>query len=243
MTGRARALAVAFSTACSPRSIRSSSTGNSLHTAWPPSSVGEAFPICHLLQHHRRRSRCSSCARLPPGSQVDSARTPRWLIHALHRLRRDLRQGVEKMTNKEYSGELECSVEAITYRSGIGGWSVPISAIRLIAEYTNSDGPWIDDYFLVFLTAPKDGWHEASFYAKGREAALHAIEKKIGAPIDCGLCDSTEYRTRIIWPPDLKDQALMDVVPPKKQSLWPRLTDSGARDIVLSAAARRAFTR
>ena len=147
------------------------------------------------------------------------------------------------MTNEEYSGELECSGESITYKSGVGCWSVPISDIRVIAEYTNSEGPWIDDYFFVFLTALEGGWHEASFYAKGREATLRALEKKIGAPIECGLCDSTEYRTRIIWPSDLKDQALMDIIPPKKQNLWQRITDSGSRDIVLSAAARQAFTR
>ncbi len=147
------------------------------------------------------------------------------------------------MTNEEYSGELEYTDELLTYRAGIGGWQIPVSAIRLIAEYTNSDGPWIDDYFFVFLTAPEDGWHEASFYAKGRDAALRALEQKIGAPLECGLCGSTEYRTRIMWPTELKDQALMDVILPKKQNLWQRLTDSGARDIVLSAAARKAFTR
>jgi hypothetical protein len=147
------------------------------------------------------------------------------------------------MTNEEYSGELECSNSTLSYRSGVGNWSIPISAIRLIAEYTNSDGPWIDDYFFVFLTAPEGGWHEASFYAKGREAALRALEKKIGAPLECGLYGFTEYRTRILWPADLRDQALIEVIPPKKQNLWQRLTDSGARDIVLSEAARQAFTR
>ncbi|MFO1451364.1 MAG: hypothetical protein U1F61_24605 [Opitutaceae bacterium] len=147
------------------------------------------------------------------------------------------------MTNEEYSGVLECSDGTLSYRSGVSDWTIPISAIRLIAEYTNSDGPWIDDYFFVFLTAPEDGWHEASFYAKGREAALNALEKKIGSRLECGLYGSTEYRTRILWPTDLKDQVLMDVSAPKKQNLWRRLTDSGARDIVLSDAAQKAFTQ
>lgn len=147
------------------------------------------------------------------------------------------------MTNQEYSGVLECSDATLSYRSGVGDWTILISEIRLIAEYTNSDGPWIDDYFLVFLTAPEGGRHEASFYAKGREAALGTLEKRIGARLECGLCGSTDYRTRILWPTDLKDQVLMNVIPRKKQSLWQRLTDSGARDIVLSAAARQAFTR
>jgi hypothetical protein len=147
------------------------------------------------------------------------------------------------MTDEEYSGEIECLGDVLTYRSGIGSWTIPISAIRLIAEYTNSDGPGADDYFFVFLTAPENGWNQASFYAKGSEVTLRALEKKLGESLDCALCDSTEYRTRIIWPSDLNGQALMDVIPSKKRNLWQRLTGSGTCDIVLSAAARQVFTR
>jgi hypothetical protein len=149
----------------------------------------------------------------------------------------------QPMTGEEYSGELSYSDDLLTYRSAVRNWTLPISAIRLIGEYTNSDGPFVDDYFFVFLTAPENGWHEASFYAKGREEALRHLAIHIGAPIESGLCHSTDYCTRIIWPCDLKDQPLMDIIAPEKQNLWQRLIDSGARDITLSRAARQAFTR
>ena len=145
------------------------------------------------------------------------------------------------MTRDEDSGVLECKSETLVYRSALREWSIPISDIRLIAEYTNSDGPYIDDYFFVFLTAPEGGWHEASFYAKGREAALRALEQTLGAPFEIGLCHSTEYRTRIMWPESVKDQPLMDFIPPKHQNWWQKLIDSGARDVTLSAAARQVF--
>jgi hypothetical protein len=141
----------------------------------------------------------------------------------------------------DHSGKLECSGDLLAYHSASGDWSVSISAIRLIGEYTNSDGPYLDDYFFVFLTAPEGGWHEASFYAAGRDDALRAVEKKLGAPIEAGLCDSTDYRTRILWPPNLKGQALMEVVPRAKDSFWQKL--SGSKDITLSRAAREAFER
>jgi hypothetical protein len=147
------------------------------------------------------------------------------------------------MNPADYSGELRCGGDVITYHSAVSEWAVPIADVRLIAEYTNSDGPYLDDYFLVFLTAPEGGWHEASFYAKGRDEALAALSTSMGAPLQCGLCNSTVYKTRIMWPPQLKDQELMEVLPPKRQSLWQKLTNSGARDLRLSAAAHKAFEK
>lgn len=147
------------------------------------------------------------------------------------------------MNPKDYSGELRCDGEVIAYHSALGDWSVRITDVRLIGEYTNSDGPYVDDYFLVFLTAAENGWHEASFYAKGRDQTLAALSRSIGSLLECGLCHSTQYKTRIMWPTHLKDQELMEVLPPTKQSLWHRLTDSGARDVRLSAVARQAFEK
>lgn len=145
------------------------------------------------------------------------------------------------MTRDEYSGVLKCDGDTLVYRSALREWSVSISDIRLIAEYTNSDGPYVDDYFFVFLTAPEGGWHEASFYAEGREVVLRALEQKIGAPLETGLCHSTDYRTRILWPESVKGQPLMDVIPPANQNWWQKLIDSGERDIILSKAARQVF--
>ena len=145
------------------------------------------------------------------------------------------------MKRDEYAGVLECEGGLLTYHSKHVDWSIPTSDIRLIAEYTNSDGPHLDDYFFVFLTATKGGWHEASFYAAGREIALRALEEKIGASLETGLCYSTEYRTRILWPASVRGHPLMDIIPPPKQNWWQKLTDSGVRDIVLSQAARRVF--
>lgn len=148
---------------------------------------------------------------------------------------------MRKMNSKDYAGKLQCDGEIIVYQSPLRSWSVPITDVRLIGEYTNSDGPHIDDYFLVFLTAPDNGWHEASFYAKGRDVALAALIRRIGDNLECGLFGSTEYKTRIMWPPHLKGQELMEVIPPKKQGLWHSLMNFGTSDIRLSAAARQAF--
>ena len=144
---------------------------------------------------------------------------------------------------KGYSGELKCVGGLLSYKAEGVSWDLKISDIRLVGEYTTAKGPYIDDCFLVFLTAFEGGWYEASFYARGRDTVLPALGAALGAPVEAGLCNSTHYKTRVIWPPKWKDQELMDVVPPKKKGLLGRLFDSGERDIVPSKAMREIFGR
>ena len=129
-----------------------------------------------------------------------------------------------KTSPEEYSSVLRCADHTISYRAFQSTWSLPVSAIQLIAEFTNSDGPHIDGYFFVFMTAPEGGWYQASFYAKGRDEVLAALSARLGAPIECGLCNSTEYKTRIIWPAHLKDLPLMDVIPLPNPTWWQKFT-------------------
>ena len=142
---------------------------------------------------------------------------------------------------KDYSGEIKWADGLLSYKAEGVSWDLKISDIRLVGEYTTANGPHIDDYFLVFLTAFEGGWHEASFYARGRDKVLTALSVVLGAPIETGLCNSAQYKTRIIWPPKWKDQELMDVLPSKKKGLLARLFDSGERDIVPSKAMHEVF--
>ncbi len=110
--------------------------------------------------------------------------------------------------------------EPVSYRQN---WTLPLSEIRLIGEYTNSDGPHLDDYFFVFVLA--DGsWRQASFYAVGREAFLLALGKEIGSELECGLCSSTKLKSRILWPEGLCGQTLFTFArSPKSKNLFCRL--------------------
>ncbi len=71
------------------------------------------------------------------------------------------------MEKENKSGEISFADGVISYRIDGGGWTVNLQDVRLIGEYTTANGPLIDDYFFVFLTAKENGWHEASFYASG----------------------------------------------------------------------------
>ena len=143
---------------------------------------------------------------------------------------------------KDYSGELSCSDSILTYRSDAVDWSIALSDIKLMAEYTTAYGPWADDYFLVFVTDPESGWYEASFYATGRNEVVATLEETLSATIRLGLCNSTAWKSRIIWPLHLADKVLIDLVPHKTAFGRFRQKRLGAPvEWVLSDAAKSVF--
>jgi len=97
--------------------------------------------------------------------------------------------------------------DAVEYKDGDGNlrWRTPASAIVLIAEYTTSDGPWCDDYFLIFWS-----WEDGrlfrsgtTLYADGMDEVLADLSRRLQCEVTCGLADSTDWKSRIIWPPEL----------------------------------------
>jgi len=86
--------------------------------------------------------------------------------------------------------------------AGILRWSLPISCIVLVAEYTTNEGPYADDYFLVFVTV-EDGklyFSTCSVYSGGAEEVLSSVQQHLGSPIQLELQGSTEWRSRVAWP-------------------------------------------
>ncbi len=77
--------------------------------------------------------------------------------------------------------------------------------IVLLAEYTTNEGPYGDDYFLVFVTI-EDGqvlFAAASFYSDGRDEVIKQLAGQWHVNIDLGLANSTEWKSRIMGPPEL----------------------------------------
>jgi hypothetical protein len=84
-------------------------------------------------------------------------------------------------------------------------WRIPIAAILLIGEYTNDEGPQRDDYFIDFWSFEEDTFYHSkvTFYAAGRDVAFLALAKHLKADLNFGLIGSTEWASRIMWPPEL----------------------------------------
>lgn len=101
-------------------------------------------------------------------------------------------------------------------------WRVSVDEIRLVGEYTNDHGPFVDDYFFVFLT--KDRYFEASFYADGREAMLAELGRRLQHELCTGLWHSTNLASRVLWPAHLEGHPVYDLVPEARaESVWARL--------------------
>lgn len=117
------------------------------------------------------------------------------------------------------SGILTCENGTVRYSSRqFGSWSLPVSSIQVVGEFTNEDGPHIDDYFLVFLTSSRSEWWQASIYAEGRDDFLRALEKELpglGAP---GLSNSTSFKSRVLWPPAHQGKPLFTFSKPTRGS-------------------------
>ena len=117
------------------------------------------------------------------------------------------------MTSKD-SGCLQVNDGTLSYRSKLfGSWELPVSNLTLIGEYTTAEGPFVDDYFLVFFSGNEPDWHEASFYAEGRDEVLKELSVLLGSNISCGLVNSTSFNSRVLWPEERKGQRLFDFEP------------------------------
>jgi hypothetical protein len=84
-------------------------------------------------------------------------------------------------------------------------WHTPIAGILLIAEYTTNEGPHVDDYFIE-LWSLEDGSvlkSRTTFYAERRDRAFARIAQQLETDLNFGLTGSTEWTSRIMWPPDL----------------------------------------
>jgi hypothetical protein len=94
-------------------------------------------------------------------------------------------------------------------------WSLTIADLAFVGEYTISSLG--DDYFLEFITV-KDGlanWFEVTFYADGRDEAIAALGRKLEQPLTLELCNSTNFKSRVMWPPGLTGKPYRTWVPYK----------------------------
>lgn len=80
-----------------------------------------------------------------------------------------------------------------------GKWSLPTGAVRLIGEYTNENGPSIEDWFVCFVSGPSECF-EAPVSADGLHECLDALGDQFGNELELKLASSTSFNSRIIWP-------------------------------------------
>jgi len=90
-------------------------------------------------------------------------------------------------------------------------WRAEARQFAIIGEYTTPNGP-ADDYFWVFLK-PDGSWFEASFYSDGEESFRTGLANHLAADLQHGLCNSTDYESRVLWPRELEGLPLFNFTP------------------------------
>jgi len=84
-------------------------------------------------------------------------------------------------------------------------WKAAVTDIVMMAEFTTDEGPYLDDYFLVFVTIEnsKKYFATASFYADGSDEIIRQLAEQWTVDIELRLFNSTDWKSRVIWPPAL----------------------------------------
>ena len=114
-------------------------------------------------------------------------------------------------TEEEPSGKVFISDSQIVWEhKGKTISTIPIDKIKLIGEYTTSEGPVNDDWFIVFITA-RDNWHQISEYAKGMNDVLKQLSEIYNSQINGTLFASTIWKTNIIWPDHIKGKEMWTI--------------------------------
>lgn len=108
------------------------------------------------------------------------------------------------------SGVINFDGSLISYTSShYGSFTFPLSEVAVIGEFTTDNGPYIDDWFLVFVPDRGRGWFEASMYAEGIDSMREQLSAALGSSIyGAGLFASTDFASRILWPAALGDRPL-----------------------------------
>jgi hypothetical protein len=91
-------------------------------------------------------------------------------------------------------------------------WGVALDDLRIIGEFTTPDGPLLDDYFICFV-AVDGATLAAPIDADGCRETLAELGQRLGLALEPGLVNSTEYASRILWPAELRGEALFEFRP------------------------------
>lgn len=110
----------------------------------------------------------------------------------------------------------------VCYESPDRGWELPISEINIIGEYTNSDGPYLDDWFIVFIL--RDGKSlEAPVYAGIQNDFMKEISGQLHTKLEYTLANSTNFASNILWPREISGKQMFVITKQPAQGTLGRL--------------------
>ena len=109
-------------------------------------------------------------------------------------------------------------------------WSLPVEQVKVIGEFTNDNGPFVDDWFLIFVTGLDPLWQQASCYADGNRRFLKDLSATLGSELQPALYASANFASRIIWPAELSGKPLFGFVDEKPKGNSIQTSPTGWRE-------------
>jgi hypothetical protein len=91
---------------------------------------------------------------------------------------------------------------------------VKIEEIKVIGECTTANGPFIDDWFYLYILGTND-IRQISAYAHGTEEVLNKLGERLNIELKPRLVASTKWETNILWPTDLIGQKVFKEISTK----------------------------
>jgi hypothetical protein len=130
------------------------------------------------------------------------------------------------------SGTLSLSDKILSYASDeYGSWGVALTEVVAFGEYTTDNGPFIDDWFVVFVTQNLE-WLEASNYCRGCHEVREALRQIWAAESlhQDTLIGSTEFDSVAIWPESVRGHRLFQFTQ-RQQSILQRIRSFGLNPV------------
>jgi len=124
---------------------------------------------------------------------------------------------------KKTSNRLLLDGTVIRYESAPErSWTLSATEVLLFGEYTNSDGPYLDDYYLVFVNSIGKSF-EASVYSEGRDAFFKSLGEHFGLSLEFMLVGSAEPASNVLWPKELAGKPLYSFAPKPPETIGEKL--------------------
>lgn len=121
------------------------------------------------------------------------------------------------------AGQVRLIDDAMLYSSNsYQSWQIGLNDIKVIGEFTNEDGPYCEDHFLVFVTDAK-GWHELPFGADGFSAAITQLQRRFGGNLEPRLSFTTSFDSAVLWPFEMKGKKLFHFPRMPPLTIWRKL--------------------
>lgn len=118
----------------------------------------------------------------------------------------------KKGISKSKSGEVKLQGDQMYWSlDGNVLLHIDLSVVAVLGEYTTAGGPWLDDWFFVFVYSDGTFFH-VPFYVEGSDLLMSYLQKHFSSSIG-SLVGSTEWKSVVAYPKELEAKTLFELKP------------------------------